>query len=72
MSKQNNKPVIVIIAEYEGNWIQHHNYKDEGFEAYDLFLIDNLTMVTMSPEAFEKLRVLFRMLESKENKTPIC
>lgn len=56
-----------VIAEYEGNWIQRHDYDD--FEAYDLFLIDNTTMVSMSPEAFGRLRVLFKMLEHKSNNT---
>lgn len=62
---KNNK--LQILAEYEGSWIQYHNYED--FEAYDLFLGENLTMVSMPPEAFENLRTLFKMLESRNNKT---
>jgi len=63
--KENSK--LKILVEYEGSWIQYHDFGD--FEAYDVFFGDNLVMVSMSPEAFENLRMLFKMLESKNNKT---
>lgn len=67
MSEKKKEKNPQILAEYENCWIQHH--EDEDFEIYDLFLGENLTMVSMSPEAFQNLRMLFKMLESKNNET---
>jgi len=63
MDKEKEEPIVIV--EHKGSFIQHHNYEDCEF--YDLFLLENMTMVSMSPRMFEDLRVLFRMLESKKN-----
>ena len=60
-----DKEKTKIIAEYEGNWIEYTD--DDGFEYYNLYLNDNMTMVSMLPEAFEKLKLLFKHLETKNH-----
>ena len=65
--EKNNNHECETLAENEVGWIQHH--KDEDSEWYDIFLSENMTMFSMSPEAFEKLRAMFKMLESKNNKS---
>ena len=64
--EKNDKNECETLAENEVGWIQHH--KDEDSEWYDIFLNENLVMFSVSPKAFEKLRTLFKMLESKNNK----
>ena len=60
-----DKEKTKTIAEYEGNWIEYIN--DDGFEYYNLYLNDNMTMVSMLPEAFEKLKLLFKHLDNKNH-----
>ena len=61
-SENSKEETKVIVEDDDGNWIQVHFDKEGNPEWYDMFLVENVVCISMSPESFDKLKELFRKL----------
>ena len=50
----------MLAEDDEGNWIQVHFDEDGDPEWYDIFFMENTICISTSPEAFNRIKELFR------------
>lgn len=51
-----------------GNYVVTRHYDDKGWEMFDVFFEQNLTSVSLTPEAFAIVKELFEKLINKKEK----
>lgn len=51
-----------------GNYVVTRHYDDRGWEMFDVFFEQNLTSVSLTPEAFAIVKELFEKLINKKEK----
>ncbi|MCK4335581.1 MAG: hypothetical protein KAW40_02535 [Candidatus Aenigmarchaeota archaeon] len=51
-----------------GNYVVTRHYDDKGWEMFDVFFEQNLTSVSLTPEAFAIVKELFEKLINKKER----
>lgn len=66
---EEEKDMEILCEDKEGNWIQVH-YDDDGNPVwYDVFLVENTLCISMSYEAFNNIKELFRKIMQNPTKS---